>query len=326
MGNPLASEVIRTSLAANTRIAYRAGWDRFAAWCRDAGIEPMDAAPADVVDFLVRLASAPRSPRATTAHGEPLAMGTIRICLAAINRRFSERGRDSPARHPSVGAVLQALGRLSNRPRRQVKALRDEEIVKILGRCDERARRREHRLIATRDAALVAVGFAGALRRSEICGLRVEDLEFLKGRKACDGVFVTVRRSKTDPHGRGERIAIPNGAAIRPVEWLRRWLALSRIRRGAVFRAMRRGGYLQGRSLSPPDVARLVKQYVSTIGLDPAEYSGHSLRAGFVTTAAAHHARLDKIMEVTRHKSTDMVLRYIRQADAFEDHAGDGFL
>ena len=69
-----------------------------------------------------------------------------------------------------------------------------------------------------------------------------------------------------------------------------------------------------------------MKQYVDTIGLDPAEYSGHSLRAGFVTSAAAHHARLDKIMEVTRHKSTDMVLRYIRRADAFEDHAGADFL
>lgn len=325
-GEPLVRDVIRRSLAENTRIAYRAGWNRFVAYCRDAGTEPMDATPAEVVDFLVRLASLPRSPRATTKHGAPLALGTIRICVAAINRRFIERDRDSPARHPKVAAALQALERLSNRTRRQVKALRDHEIVKILGCCDERAWQAEHRVIAARDAALIAVGFAGALRRSEICGLRFEDLEFLGGPKDRNGMFVNVRQSKTDPYGRGERVALPDGTAIRPVERLRHWLTLSRIERGPVFQAMRRGGHVQGRALGPSDVGRLVKQYVSAIGLDPAEYSGHSLRAGFVTSAAAHHARLDKIMEVTRHKSTDMVLRYIRQADAFEDHAGAGFL
>ena len=323
---PLVSEVIRRSLAENTRIAYRAGWKRFAAYCRSTDREPMEATPADVVDYLVRLASTPRSPRATTKHGQPLALGTLRIYLAAINRQFSERDRDSPARHPSVRAVLRALGRLSNMRPRQVKALRVHEIVKILERCDERTKRKEQRLIAARDAALFAVGFAGALRRSEICGLRHEDVEFLGKPKARNGMFVDIRRSKTDPYGHGERIAIPDGAAIRPVKRIRDWLALSRIERGPVFQTMRRGGHLQGRALRPSDVARLVKQYAGAIGLDPAEYSGHSLRAGFVTSAAAHHARLDKIMEVTRHKSTDMVLRYIRQADAFEDHAGNGFL
>ena len=325
-GTPLASEVIRRSLAENTRIAYRAGWKRFAAYCRSTDTEPMEATPADVVDFLVRLASTPRSPGATTKQGEPLALGTLRICLAAINRRFSERDRDSPARHPSVATVLQALRRISRMRCRQVKALRDHEIVKILERCDERARRKGNRLIAARDAALLAVGFAGALRRSEICGLRFEDVEFLGGAKARNGMFLDIRQSKTDPYGRGERIAIPDGAAIRPVKRLRDWLSLARIERGPVFQTMRRGGHLQGRAVGPSDVARLVKQYVDTIGLDPAEYSGHSLRAGFVTSAAAHHARLDKIMEVTRHKSTDMVLRYIRRADAFEDHAGADFL
>ena len=323
---PLASEVIRRSLAENTRVAYRAGWKRFVAYCRGTGTEPLEATPTDVADFLIRLASAPRSPRATTKRGEPLALGTIRICLAAINRQFSERDRDSPARHPSVATVLQALGRLSNGRRRQVKALWHHEIVKILRRCDERAGRKEQRLIAARDAALLAVGFAAALRRSEICGLRFEDIEFLGGAKPRNGMFLDIRRSKTDPYGRGERIAIPDGAVIRPVKRIQDWLTLSRIERGPVFQAMRRGGHLQGRPLGPSDVARLVKQYAGAIGLDPAEYSGHSLRAGFVTSAAAHHARLDKIMEVTRHKSTDMVLRYIRQADAFEDHAGAGFL
>ena len=286
----------------------------------------MNAEPADVADFLVRLASRPRSPKATTRPGEPLAPGSIRICLAAINRKFRERDIDSPAHHPRVAAVLQALRRRSAGPGRQVRALREHEVARILEHCDLLARREPYRLIAARDAALIAVGFAGALRRSEIRGLRIGDVEFLGGPEETDGMYVNIRRSKTDQFGTGQRIAIPDGKLIRPVSRLHGWLTLSGIDEGPVFQTMRRGGRLQGRALGRSDVPRLVKRYVGSIGLDPAEYSGHSLRAGFVTSAAAHHARLDKIMEVTRHKSTDMVLRYIRQADAFEDHAGAGFL
>lgn len=286
----------------------------------------MNAEPADIADFLIRLASRPRSPRATTRPGEPLAPGSIRLCLAAINRRFRERDIESPANHPRVAAVLQALRRRSDGPGRQVKALREYEVARILQHCDLLARRQPYRLIAARDAALIAVGFAGALRRSEICGLRFTDVEFLGDPGDAGGMYLHIRRSKTDQYGAGQRVAIPDGELIRPVSRLRRWLTLSGIARGPVFQTMRRGGRLQGKALCHSDIPRLVKRYVSAIGLDPADYSAHSLRAGFVTSAAAHHARLDKIMEVTRHRSTGMVLRYIRQADAFEDHAGAGFL
>ena len=325
-GGVRVGEILRTSLAENTRLAYRSGWKRFAAYCQGRGTEPMEAATADVVDFLVHLASTPRSPRASTRPGEPLATATIRIYLAAINRQFQEQEVDSPARHPRVAAVLRALRRLSDGRPRQVKALREHEISSILAYCDELARRTKFHLIATRNAALFAVGFAGALRRSEICGLRLDDIDFVGDPEQPNAMFLTLRRSKTDQAGKGQRIAVPGGSIIRPVERMRHWLTLSGITGGPAFQTMRRGGRLQGRALTRSDVPRLVKRYVSAIGLDPAEYSGHSLRAGFVTSAAAHHARLDKIMEVTRHKSTRMVLRYIRQADAFEDHAGAGFL
>lgn len=207
-----------------------------------------------------------------------------------------------------------------------MKALREHEIARILEHCDLLARIAPYRVIAARDAALFAVGFAGALRRSEICGLRFTDVEFLGDPADAGGMYLHIRRSKTDQYGAGQRVAIPDGELIRPVSRLRRWLALSGIDGGPAFQTMRRGGRLQGKALCHSDIPRLVKRYVSAIGLDPADYSAHSLRAGFVTSAAAHHARLDKIMEVTRHKSTAMVLRYIRQVDAFEDHAGAGFL
>lgn len=325
-GETRVGEILRTSLAENTRLAYRTGWQRFAAYCDATGSEPMEATPADVADFLVHLASEPRPPHGTNRPGEPLAVATIRIYVAAINREFREQDRDSPARHPRVAALLQALGRLSDDRPRKVKALREHEIASILARCDELERQAQFRLIASRDAALIAIGFAGALRRSEICALRHDDIEFLGDPEQPDAMFIHVGRSKTDQAGRGQRIAIPGGDVIRPVARMRHWLNLSGINHGPLFQTMRRGGRLLGRQLNRSDVPRLVKHYASLIGLDPAHYSGHSLRAGFVTSAAVHHARLDKIMEVTRHRSAGMVLRYIRQADAFDDHAGKSFL
>ena len=319
-------DALRTSLAENTRAAYRLGWNRFAAHCREIGQDPMAATPDDVAGFLVRMASAPRSPLATTKRGEPLSLGTIRITLAAINRKFREHDRDSPANHATVSGVLRGLGRLVNERQRRVRALREHEVAAILRYCDQIGKRAAYRLIGIRNAAVIAVGFAGALRRSEICSLRFDDVVFRGEAGEGRGMFLHIRSSKTDPLGRGQRIAIPNGSSIRPVERLRSWLTLSGIDRGPAFQTMRRGGRLQGRALSPSDVPRLVKHYVRAIGLDPTKYSSHSLRAGFVTSAAVHRARLDKIMEVTRHTNANMLLRYIRQADAFEDHAGDAFL
>ena len=320
------ADALPTSLSENTRTAYRRGWQRFAAYCERAGRDPMAATPEDVAGFLVTMASEPRSPRATTGKGEPLALGTIRIFLAAINRKYREQNRSSPASDLRVGGVLRGLGRLSKRQQRQVKALREYEIATILAHCDELSADARYRAIATRDAAVLAVGFAGALRRSEICSLQVGDIEFQGAADEAWGMFLHIRRSKTDQAGKGQKVPVPEGELIRPVKRMRRWLAVSGDPRGPAFRTMRRSGHLQRRAMHPCDIARLVKRYVSAIGLDPSEYSGHSLRAGFVTSAAVHSARLDKIMEVTRHTSAGMVLRYIRQADAFENHAGKAFL
>ena len=259
--------------------------------------------------------------------GVHMRLGTNRICLAAINRDYREPvNLESPARNVTVRSVLRGLGRLTDARPRLVKALREQEIAAILSVCDGLAAQRKNRTIAARDAAIIAVGFAGALRRSEICQLRMEDVEFVSGAGEAAGMLLHIRRSKTDQLGRGQSIAVPEGVFIRPVERLRHWLAVSRITEGPVFQTMWRGGRPRGRALHPTDIPRLVKRYVRAIGLDPADYSGHSLRAGFVTSAAAHSARLDKIMEVTRHTNTEMVLRYIRQADVFRDHAGAAFL
>ena len=286
----------------------------------------MAATPDDVAGFLVAVSAKPL-PSGEPLDGErPLAQGSIRICLAAINREYKERDLESPAHHATVTSVLRGLGRLADERPRRVKALREHEIGAILARCDHLATRPKQRTMAIRDAAVIAVGFAGALRRSEICGLRLDDVEFVDCADEAGGMFLHVRRSKTDQLGKGQSIAIPAGTFIRPVERLQRWLALSGAVDGPLFQTLWRGGRLRGKPLHPTDVARLVKRSVGAIGVDPTDYSGHSLRAGFVTSAAVHSARLDKIMEVTRHENPGMVMRYIRQANAFEDHAGAAFL
>ncbi len=180
-------------------------------------------------------------------------------------------------------------------------------------------------LIGKRDSAIIAVGFAAAMRRSEICSLCVEDVEFLS-----DGdenrMWLTIRRSKTDQQGRGQRVAVLDGQRIRPITRLRRWLEGSGISCGPLFQTMKRGGGLRGRPMHHSDIPRILKHYAALIGLNPRDVAGHSLRAGFVTSAAVHNARLDKIMEVTRHSDPATVMRYIRDADAFADHAGQRFL
>ena len=318
--------VLTRSLSANTRLAYEKGWRRFASFCEVTGREAMEATGEDVAQFLVQTASRPRSRRATTGGDRPVSLGTLQISLSAINRRYKDAGRESPGHAAVVAAVVHGLTRIRGTGQRRVKAIREVELRKMLACCDRRSGDGRFRVAATRAAARLAIGFAGALRRSEICQLDVEDVEFVGGAAGGAGLLLTIRRSKTDQAANGQRIAIPEGTKIRAVARLRKWLALARTTKGPLFQSLWRGGRLRGRRLHHSDIPRLVKHYVQAIGLDPAEYSGHSLRAGFVTSAAAHGARLDKIMEVTRHSSAEMVLRYIRQVEAFDDHAGAAFL
>lgn len=318
--------VLARSLSTNTRLAHEKGWRRFASFCETTGREAMEATGEDVAQFLVHAASQPRSRLATTGGTLPVSLGTLQISLSAINRKYKDAGRESPGHAGVVAAVVHGLTRIHGAGQRKVKAIREYELRKMLACCDRRSHSGSFRVVATRDAALLATGFAGALRRSEICRLNVEDVDFIGPPSEDNGLFLTIRRSKTDQTAKGQRIAIPAGKGLNAVARLRRWLGLAGTTGGPLFQSLWRGGRLRGRRLHHSDIPRLVKHYVQAIGLDPAEYSGHSLRAGFVTSAAVHGARLDKIMEVTRHSSAEMVLRYIRQVEAFEDHAGAAFL
>ena len=309
-------EVLSSALSNNTRIAYHKGWRCFEDYCLNKKIDPFSATPEEIVSFLIELATLP-SPKS----GKTLSIGTIALYRSGINKKYVEAGKISPTNHPKVNTVFKGLGRIRGTASRQVKALREHHIKKMLDQCDGT-------LIGLRDAAIITIGFAGALRRSEICGLAVDDIEFIKPLKCRDSekMFIYIRKSKTDQQGRGQKIAIPEGKYLKPIQRLRDWIQASGITKGYLFQTMKRGGSLRGRPLHHSDIPRLVKHYAELIGLDPKEVSGHSLRAGFVTSAAVHHARLDKIMEITRHSNPQTVMRYIRDADCFKDHAGKNFL
>ena len=309
-------EVLSSALSNNTRIAYHKGWRCFEDYCLNKKIDPFSATPEEIAGFLVELATLP-SPKS----GKTLSIGTIALYRSGINKKYVEAGKISPTNHPKVNTVFKGLGRIRGTASRQVKALREHHIKKMLDQCDGT-------LIGLRDAAIITIGFAGALRRSEICGLAVDDVEFIKPAKGGDPekMFIYIRKSKTDQQGKGQKIAIPEGRYLKPIQRLRDWMQASGITKGYLFQTMKRGGSLRGRPLHHSDIPRLVKRYAELIGLDPKEVSGHSLRAGFVTSAAVHHARLDKIMEITRHSNPQTVMRYIRDADCFKDHAGEKFL
>jgi integrase len=176
-------------------------------------------------------------------------------------------------------------------------------------------------LIGLRDRALIALGFAGAFRRSELLALEMADLSAVS-----DGLRVIIRRSKTDPEAKGQEIAIPRGTRLRPVETLQAWLAAAAISDGPVFRPVGKGGRVGPAALGDDGFVRALKRRAAACGLDPAAFAGHSLRSGFLTSAAEAGADPLKMAEVSRHKSMDTVRRYVRRSNLFKAHAGAGFL
>ena len=308
--NDVAETLRMAARSRNTRLAYNKAWVRFTTFCHARDVQPYEAQPDDVADFFIALGVDPDG-----HSGQTLSMGTLRIYRSALNRHYADAERRSPAATTRVSDVFAGLSRLHGNLPRRVKALREYDIKDMLTRCPDSR-------FGRRDAAMLALGFAAALRRSELCALLVTDIDIFRS----DKMVVQIRRSKTDQTGKGQRVAVPDGAVIRPVSRVREWLDVAGIHDGYLFQTFRKGGQPSGRPLNHSEIPRLVKKYAVQIGLDPTEYSGHSLRAGFVTSAAAHGARMDKIMEVTRHRNPATVMQYIREADAFADHAGAHFL
>jgi site-specific recombinase XerD len=168
---------------------------------------------------------------------------------------------------------------------------------------------------------MILTGFAGAMRRSELVALQVADIQFMD-----KGMRVTIRNSKTDQEGFGQVIPIYKGSNLRVMETLQLWLQRANITQGPIFRPFTKSGRLRNQALSDRSVALILKHYVTAEGLDPADYAGHSLRSGFLTSAAQRGASIFKMLEVSRHKKVDTLRSYVRMAEEFDDHAGKDFL
>jgi integrase len=177
------------------------------------------------------------------------------------------------------------------------------------------------RLTNIRDRALLLFGFASAMRRSELAALDFEDIE-----ETPDGLRVSIRRSKTDQEGHGDVIAVPRGTIACPVAALKAWLDAAAIATGPVFRPITKGGRIQPARLTDRSVAAIVKAHASRAGLDPKLFAGHSLRSGFLTSAAARGASIFKMADQSRHKSMETLRGYVRDAEIFKHHAGEGLL
>ncbi len=238
-------------------------------------------------------------------------MATLARRLVAIRRAHALRGLPDPVRSELVRLTFRGIRRAHGRPQRRAAALATEEMAAIVASLGDSVR-------DARDRALLLIGFAGAFRRSELICIDCKSIE----RRAA-GIVITIPKSKTDQEGQGRQVAIPHGRNdICPVRALDQWLELSGITQGPVFRPLARRGHVLPGQLSGDSIASIVKQRVKAIGLDPARYSGHSLRAGFVTSAATAGAPTWRIKAQTGHASDALVGRYIRLSDPFAATAG----
>jgi integrase len=194
-------------------------------------------------------------------------------------------------------------------PQRQAKPLLREDLFVVLGVMGDRPK-------DLRDRALLLIGFAGGLRRSELAAINLIDFERVR-----EGIILTIRRSKTDQDGVGRRIGVPFGRTIHyPVRALETWFDAARIEDGPVFRSVDRHGRVSGR-LSGEAVSLILRDRMATAGFDPTGYSGHSLRAGFATSATRAGVSTFKIRQQTGHASDAMLSRYVRDGELFLGNA-----
>ena len=297
-----AAGYARAEKAAATRRAYRSDFARFRSWCETKHIPALPAAPETVAAFLAGEAS-----RGTKA-------STIGRRLAAIRYAHKIVGHEPPTNAEIVKATLRGIRRTAGSASSRKAPATADKIVAMVGKAGEDVK-------GLRDRALLLLGFAGAFRRSELVALDVADLQFCDG-----GLRVVIRKSKTDQEGQGATIAIARGSIACPVEAVRAWIKTGGFVDGPLFRPVTRTGKISARRLSARAVAELVKAYARQAGLQSADFSGHSLRSGFLTSAAARGASIFKMMDVSRHKSVDTLRGYVRDAEMFRDHAGTGLL
>jgi integrase len=280
----------------NTKRAYTLDWEHFTSWCDQAGAVPVPAEPETVAAYVAQLADA------------GYAVATISRRLASISQAHKLAGfEQSPARSELVRSTVKGIRRSKGIAQRQAQPATVPILRRLVDTCGDD-------LMGIRDRALLLLGFAGALRRSELVALNLADLEF-----TIEGLVVTIRRSKTDQEGAGRQIGIPYGADLTtcPVRSVRAWIAVAELERAPLWPHLDRWEHIGDRPITDRAVALIIKRHAQLADLDPVLFSGHSLRAGLATAAAEAGASTLDIMSQTGHKSQDMVGRYVRRGSLF---------
>jgi len=281
---------LRNSKSANTLRAYQSDYNDFSLFCSKNGFQAMPTQPKILALYITHLSSYSK-------------YSTLKRRLASISILHKTKGHYIDTKHPIIMENLMGIKRTNGSNQKGKKPLLINDL-KILINAIHESNEKDKRKI--RDKALVLIGFSGGFRRSELVDIEYEDLEFVS-----EGVKIFVKRSKTDQSGEGMTKAIPyfDNEKFCPVIALKNWIEIFDLKKSRIF------------NISDKSVALIIKKYASYAGLDSHRYAGHSLRSGFATSTAESGAEERNIMAMTGHKSTEMVRRYIKEANLFKNNA-----
>jgi len=294
---------LQSSKAKNTIRAYKSDFKDFSLFCVQNGFKSLPSEPKVISLYLTHLST------------NSSKMSTLKRRLVSIGVIHKVKGHYLDTKHPTIIENIMGIKRRKGSIQKGKKPILINDLKLIIKAIDDESIEEIKKL---RDKSIVLIGFSGGFRRSEIVSLDIEDLDFVS-----EGLKITIRKSKTDQFGEGSLKALPyfNNQEYCPVINLKKWIKISKIENGALFRRFNKGSKLSEKRLTDQSVALLIKEYLELAGIDNKNYSGHSLRSGFATASAESGADERSIMTMTGHKSTEMVRRYIKEANLFKNNA-----
>ena len=294
---------LQNSKANNTVRAYKSDFNNFGLFCAQNGFKSLPSEPKIVSLYITHLSS------------KGIKMSTLKRRLVSIGVIHKLKGHYLDTKHPVIIENIMGIKRRKGSIQKGKKPLLINNLKKIINAIDEH---NTENIKKFRDRSIILMGFSGGFRRNEIVSLDYEDLDFVNA-----GLKISIKRSKTDQFGEGSVKGLPyfDNTQYCPVLSLKNWIEISRIRSGPLFRRFSKGTKLSEKRLTDQTVALLIKKYLKIAGIDSKNYSGHSLRSGFATSAAEAGVEERNIMSMTGHKSPEMVRRYIKEANIFKNNA-----
>ena len=294
---------LQNSKANNTVRAYKSDFNDFGIFCAQNGFKSLPSNPKIVSLYLTHLST------------KEAKMSTLKRRLVSIGVIHKLKGHYLDTKHPAIIENIMGIKRRKGSIQKAKKPILINSLKLIINAIDEQNNQEIKKL---RDRSIILIGFSGGFRRNEIVSLDNDDLDFVS-----EGVKINIKRSKTDQFGEGFTKALPyfDSSQYCPVISLKNWLDISKITSGPVFRRFLKGSKLSENRLTDQTVAILIKKYLNLAGINSKNYSGHSLRSGFATSAAESGVEERNIMAMTGHKSTEMVRRYIKEANLFKNNA-----